>query len=202
MSVDFLLSVEDAYAILDAWTAIGKTTAPQVIIELGAGYGRLAYVVRKMLPNSTYIILDLPEALACSSSWLSAALPGEVVPYEETRSRTRFGRAELQSRRIWTLGTHQIEHIEDDAADVFANIRSFAEMPKAVIENYFAQLNRIDSGVFYTVQRKTEDNKADGQVVRESTYPIPPHWRQLYYRDVTSIERSFFQAAYATRSNH
>ncbi len=199
VSADFLLSVEDAYAALEAWTATGKAGTPRIIVELGAGYGRLAYVARRLMPDCTYVILDLPEALMCSSSWLSRALPGEVVPYEESRGMRRFGREELASRRVWTLGAHQIEQIDADAADMFVNIRSFAEMPRAAIENYFREIDRIVTGALYSVQRKREDNVVDREVISEATYPIPSHWSRLYYRDFTSIERTFFQAAYGTR---
>ena len=41
VSLDFLQSVEEAYAILDAWGASGRHGNPCLFIELGAGYGRL-----------------------------------------------------------------------------------------------------------------------------------------------------------------
>src|SRR5262249_914923 len=70
LSLDFLQSIEEFYRVREAWKLHGRTDEPQLILELGAGYGRLAYVFRKALPKCTYVVVDLPEALTCSSYWL------------------------------------------------------------------------------------------------------------------------------------
>jgi hypothetical protein len=195
VSLDFLQSVEEAFAIRDAWRQSGRDGYPSLIVELGAGYGRLGYVLRKMFPDATYVICDLPEALACAHSWLSRVLPGEVVPYARSRAQTKFDRQTLRSERCWILGAHQIESIADAAADAFVNIYSFAEMPPNVIEHYFSQIDRITNGVFYTKQRKREDNVEDKVVVSDDSYPLRPRWSELFRRTTTLYE-SFFEAAW------
>ncbi len=55
MSLDFLQSVEEVYRLREAWALAGRTGLPQLIVELGAGYGRLANVCRRMLPDCTYL---------------------------------------------------------------------------------------------------------------------------------------------------
>ena len=196
VSLDFLRSIEESYAILEAWRVSGRAGVPRVFVELGAGYGRLAYVVRKMFKDSIYVILDLPEALLCSTSWLERVLPGEVQSYESSRGRTRLTRDDLLGQRVWTLGAHQIETLGDQVADVFVNIHSFAEMPKESIENYFGHVDRVCSGVFYSKQRSVEKNIVDNVVVSEKTYPVRDHWSQCFHR-VTSLEPNFFETAYA-----
>jgi putative sugar O-methyltransferase len=197
-SLDFLQSVEEAYRIREAWLTAGRPGTPRVIVELGAGYGRLAFVCRRMMPECSYVILDLPEALVCAQSWLSRVLPGDVVPYEETRTLADIGRERLECGRVFLFLPHRIEAIRDCAADAFVNIYSFAEMPPASIRNYFRHLDRITDGVFYTKQRESEVNALDGVRVTESTYPVPPQWRRLS-RTTSTLYESFFEAAYATR---
>ncbi len=198
-SLDFLQSVEEAYRIREAWRLAGRTEAPRVIIELGAGYGRLAYVLRKMLPECSYVILDLPEALICSQSWLSRALGAEVLPYEQTRNVAQLQRATLQGGKVFLLLPHMIEAIAADAADAFVNIYSFAEMPPRSIANYFRHLDRITDGILYTKQRQLEVNELDEASITERSYPVMPHWRPLF-RSVSTLYESFFEAAFATRS--
>jgi putative sugar O-methyltransferase len=198
MSVDFLRSVEEAYAIVEAWELAGHIGTPRVVVELGAGYGRLAYVARRLFKECTYVILDLPEALLCASSWLERVLPGEVQPYAASRSERHLGREQLCSRPVWTLGAHQIEALEDGAVDAFVNIHSFAEMPRESIDNYFRHIDRLVSGVLFSKQRMLENNVVDQVVVSKATYPVRPHWRELYHR-TTSLDAGFFEAAYATR---
>lgn len=195
MSLDFLQSVEEMYRIREAWQLAGKSGYPSVILELGGGYGRLAYVCRKMLPDCTYIILDLPEALICAESWLNRVLPGECVPYSESRSIVLFDRERLQSRKLWLLGAHQIEMIAPKVADVFINIYSFAEMPPQAIKNYFTHTDRITQGILYSKQRKLENNRVDEVQITPDIYPIPDHWQPLFQR-TNLLYEAFFEAAY------
>ncbi|MEZ4671530.1 MAG: putative sugar O-methyltransferase [Anaerolineae bacterium] len=197
MSLDFLQSVEEVYRIREAWALAGETGSPSVIVELGGGYGRLAYVCRKMLPECTYVILDLPEALICANSWLNRVLPGECVAYADARRRTTLDREQLQSGKVWLLGAHQIEAIASKSIDAFVNIYSFAEMPRQAIDNYFAQIDRITQGSLYSKQRKLEDNRIDGVKVSSDIYPIPQHWRLLFHR-TSSLYEAFFEAGYGT----
>jgi len=195
MSLDFLQSIDEAYRLRYAWKLSKRPKLPQIIVELGAGYGRLAYICRKMIPDCTYVILDLPEALICSSTWLNQVLPGEVVPYTDSRHLTNFDREVLSSRKVWILSLHQIEQIAPGTVDAFINIYSFAEMPIQSINNYFSVINRIADGIFYSKQRKLEHNITDNIEVNLDTYPIQPHWNQLFFQTSTLYE-SFFEVAY------
>jgi putative sugar O-methyltransferase len=200
VSLDFLQSVEEAYRIRDAWRAAGRSGEPKVVMELGAGYGRLAYVCRRMMPELTYVILDLPEALVCAQSWLSRVLTDQVLPFDLTRMATDIGADQLQPGKIHLFLPHKVESIRPDTVDVFVNIYSFAEMPVPSILNYFRHIERITSGILYMKQRMLEVNAFDGSRIDESTYPIPAHWRQLF-RGETTLYDGFFEAAYVTRGN-
>jgi putative sugar O-methyltransferase len=199
LSLDFLQSVEEAYRIRHSWNLAGRTGSPRIIVELGAGYGRLAYVCRRMMPECTYVILDLPEALICAQSWLSRVLPDEVVTYRVGRDWQSIDRARLAGGKVFLFLPHKIESIVDDIADVFVNIYSFAEMPRTVIENYFRHLDRITSGVFYTKQRKLEINTYDQEQISSESYPVGERWMELF-RGTTTLYDNFFEAAYATRA--
>jgi putative sugar O-methyltransferase len=199
VSLDFLQSIEEAYAIRDAWRATGRDGDPSVIVELGAGYGRLAYVCKKMMPASSYLIFDLPEALTCAQSWLSRVLGEHVLSYQQTETVAKIDRGFLSAGKVAFFLPHRIETIEDNSVDAFVNIYSFAEMPPASIENYFRHLDRITEGVFFTKQRKVEINAYDGVKISEQNYPIPKHWRKLNSSTATLYD-SFFQASYATRA--
>lgn len=198
LSLDFLQSIEEAYRIRAAWRDSGGNGDPKVITELGAGYGRLAYVCRRMMPDLTYVILDLPEALVCAQSWLSRVLSDEVVPFDLTRSATDIGADQLQRGKVHLFLPHKIESIRPGTVDAFVNIYSFAEMPVPSIQNYFRHLDRITSGILYMKQRTLEVNAFDRSRIDETTYPIPAHWR-LLFRGETTLYDGFFEAAYATR---
>lgn len=196
MSHDFLQSIDEAYKVLRAWRAADREGSPRLIVELGAGYGRLAYVCRQMFPDCTYVILDLPEALTCSSSWLERVLGDEVIPYEQGR-HGELTRDRLLSERVWILGADAIERIADDAADAFVNIYSFAEMPPASISNYLGHIDRTTRGIFYTKQRRTEVNVVDNVTVSLHDYPIPARWKRLF-EERSTLREDIAELAFAT----
>lgn len=45
------------------------------ILEIGGGYGALAYWIKSAFPNATYTLIDLPESLLFSRLYLSLARP-------------------------------------------------------------------------------------------------------------------------------
>ncbi|MBW3624090.1 MAG: putative sugar O-methyltransferase [Armatimonadetes bacterium] len=199
-SLDFLQSIEEAYRIRFAWQLANQKGTPRLIVELGAGYGRLAYVCHRMFPDCTYVILDLPEALACSSSWLSRVIPGGVVPYTGSRRQKVFTRDELLTRKVWTLGAHQIEGIAEGSVDAFINIYSFAEMPQESINNYFDHIDRLTRGILYSKQRKLEQNREDQVKIGMDDYPYRKDWRQLFL-NTTFLYDDFFECAYSVHAH-
>lgn len=197
MTLDLLQSTDEAFGILEAWRSSGRLVQPRVLVELGAGYGRLGHVWLKLVPNCSYVVLDLPEALLCSSFWLDRVFPGAVVSYDESRMPGTLTRERLITKRIWTLGAHQIEQLAPGSVDVFVNIYSFAEMTPAAICNYFDHVERTTKGILYLKQRRRENNRPDGVCVTEETYPFRPDWRELFRRP-SSLYEDFFEAAFDT----
>jgi len=141
VSFDFLQSVEEANCIREGWRLAGYRGAPGLILELGGGYGRLAYVCRQMMPNATYVLLDLPEPLICAHSWVEGVLPaGQLISYPDAGTLGMYSRETSCSRPVWLLGAHAIQHLEE--ADVFVSISNLNVMSKEAVDDYFAHIDR------------------------------------------------------------
>lgn len=53
-----------------------KSNKPiKTIVEFGGGYGNLARIYKRLIPDSTIVILDLPETIAIQKMFLDVALP-------------------------------------------------------------------------------------------------------------------------------
>lgn len=194
MSLDFLQSTQEALTIVNAYQK-EFDRLPEVIVELGGGYGRLGYVIRKMLPECTYVDIDLPEALACCHYYLSHVLEGEVMDYAISSKKEFLSREILKQAKVWTLGTQEIEKIKDTSIDVFVNIYSFAEMPQQAIDNYLRHAVRVTQGLIYIKQRKFENNKLDGIQVQETSYHGLDNWKRLMKKD-TTLYPDFFEVLF------
>jgi hypothetical protein len=189
VSLDLLQSAEEIAAVQEA-LRLAQLPSPEIIVEIGAGYGRLAYACR---------IFDLPEALVCAQTWLSRASEQTVIPYSQAREVPRLDRAVLGGRPgIWLLGPQHIERVADDSADLFVNTYSLAEMPGAAVDNYYRELSRIVRGVFYSKQRQEEVNHSDATVNEVGSYPELPG-AELLFRRNAMLYAGITEEAYSLR---
>ncbi len=166
------------------------------IAELGAGYGRLAYVFLKTVPQASYTIIDIPPALFVSQEYLSAIFPEEkIFKYRQFSSYDEV-KAEFESSRIRFLMAHQIELLPPKQFDLFINISSLHEMTQEQITTFLHQIDRTTKGDFYTKQwRQSRAGQANNFVLREGEYPIPKTWQEIWHRH-HPIQRMFFDALY------
>jgi putative sugar O-methyltransferase len=191
-SQDLCNSVHELYRSGAADAYDGR---PFNIAELGAGYGRLAYVCLKALPGATCTLIDIPPALNVAQEYMTRVFPGEQIFEFRPFSSFEDVSDEFQSARIRFLAAHQIELLPRKTFDLFVNISSLHEMSWAQIENYYRQIDRTCRGQFYTKQWCVSEARVNGVVVREHDYPTPPEWTQIFHRR-HPIQRKFFEARY------
>jgi putative sugar O-methyltransferase len=75
ISQDLCNSIHELYTILGPEGTAPSHLASPAFAELGAGYGRLAYVTLKALPHASYCVVDIPPALYLSQRYLTALFP-------------------------------------------------------------------------------------------------------------------------------
>jgi hypothetical protein len=120
----------------------------QVVIELGGGFGGLAYYLVRDQPQVTYVDFDLPEGTALASYYLMRSLPH--VPFR------LYGETEMWAETLATPGfvmmpSFEIMNMPSKSAAVSFNSYSLAEMSPATIHLYLDQITRITSGYFLHV---------------------------------------------------
>jgi len=101
-----------------------------VIVEIGGGYGGLAYHLTSFFPNAIYIIIDLHASLVYSICYLTLTTENKKL------SITKDIQDEYESSTIAFLGPEVIHSILKQKIDLAINTLSFAEMSKDVVSNY------------------------------------------------------------------
>jgi hypothetical protein len=98
-----------------------------VIVEIGGGYGGLAYFLKRILPRATYYMVDLAEALVFPAVYLQVTLPEYV-------DETSFGEeaAKKDFRFVPSTNIHRIS----GPVDLVINTGSFGEMTAPQIDDY------------------------------------------------------------------
>lgn len=193
ISQDLSNSFLEYRAIMDAKIA---TNAIQTVMELGAGYGRTAYVFLKLNPNIRYIVVDIPPALYLSERYLSSQFADRRIFKFRSFKNYKSIAEEFEQAQIAFLLPHQLELLPDKSVNLFINISSLHEMLPPQVSYYLNQIDRLTQGYFYMKQWKEWFNEADQLLVKEDYYPIPQSWTQLFWREA-QVQTRFFEALFA-----
>jgi len=167
------------------------------IIEVGAGYGRLAYVFLKAHRGCKYWIIDLPPALYVAQQYLSTVLPDrKVFAFRHFETFNEVA-AEVEASDICFFSANQIQLLPDKVAGSFIAISNLHEMRREQIDFYFDEVDRLIHGIFYNKQwLRSRTTIEEGFVLRRGEYPIKPGWRNIY-DERHPFQAWFFHALYA-----
>lgn len=190
ISQDLAHSVLEANAIFEGSK---RQDRPATVVEVGAGYGRLGYVLVKAL-GCRYFVFDIAPGLCVSQWYLSQLFPEKrIFPF---RRFSRFDDVaeELASAELAFFTPNQIELFPRDYFDVAVNISSLHEMRHDQITNLLGHMYRVTRGRVYLKQYKKAVNPHDHIVVREDAYHIPEGWAPLYHRS-DAVDPRFFELA-------
>lgn len=121
INLDHFFSIEE-YAFLNENLNLDKIDH---VVEIGAGFGRTAQALIKLVGNvKKYTIIDIPEVLSLSHSYLEKVLGEE-----------EFAKLDFVNALSLSSDHRDFHHI-----DLVVNIDSFQEMPKETIGYYFERV--------------------------------------------------------------
>jgi len=191
ISQDICNSIHEFYSITQ------KISLPKNarIVDLGAGYGRLAYIFLNIIPDSSYCIVDIPPALFVSQNYLKMIFPKEKIFLFRSFTSFKEIKSEFESCRIKFLLPHQLELLPKKYFDLFINVSSFHEMTRPQINKYIQIIDRSCRGYFYTKQWLKSETK-DNSNIKEDEYPIPENWKEITRNSPHPIQKLFFDALY------
>ncbi len=157
-------------------TAVGRLlrgTGHRTVVELGGGYGGMAYYLARDNDNLSYVDFDLPENMALAAYYLLSAFPEKKI--------LLFGESELtpesiRDYQIIIMPNFEITRLSDNSVDLVFNSYSLAEMSAETIHNYIAEFTRIVRGYFLHV-----NHNRDSEVVADN-FGVDPRKFDLLYK--------------------
>lgn len=192
ISQDLCNSIHEFYSILGHGRYLPESNS---FCEIGAGYGRLANVILRTIPNVKYCIIDIQPALSVSERYLTTLFPDlPTFKFRSFDSYTSIAH-EFETARIQFLSPEQTELIPKKSFDYFISISSLHEMTKAQVTDYFNLIHLLCRGHFYTKQWKVSRAQINDCTFNEHDYPVPSTWQTIYHRQ-HPIQRMFFHALY------
>lgn len=191
ISQDLANSVRERNTIVDG--LIEPLTAP-IIAELGAGYGRLAYVFLKTTPCK-YFVIDIPPALYIAQHYLTSVLPEKRVFRFRHFERFDDVRDEIMSADVGFFTPNQMELLPRDLVDVFVTISSLHEMRPDQIAHYLDVMSTMTKRAVYLKQWRVSTNTLDRVTIRRDAYRLRPGWTPVFDR-ADAVQDQFFEALF------
>jgi SAM-dependent methyltransferase len=122
---------------------IGRLTrsrSRRTVLEIGGGYGGLAYFLLRTQSNLTYVDFDLPENMALAAFYLLSAFPEKKI--------LLFGEAELGPEALGIYDaiiqpSFEVGKIPDRSIDLAFNSYSLAEMSPDTIHLFISEFMRV-----------------------------------------------------------
>jgi len=196
ISQDLCNSVLELYSATAALP--GGAPGPGGVLELGGGYGRVAWVFLEEFPAARYILCDIPPALGVAQRYLTTLFPDRrAFRFRHFDSYAEIA-DELAAAQIAFLTPNQLDLVDPLGVDLFVNISSLHEMRPDQIAHYLGQVDRHTAGCFYTKQWLRWRNPDDGVEIARDDYPIPERWDVVYSRR-HPVQVAFFDALYRVR---
>lgn len=146
------------------------------IVEIGAGYGRTAFVFLSEL-DCDYTIVDIHPAIDISKKYLNALFPDRNITY---------------------LTPEQFE-TTNEKYDLCINISSFHEMLPETIQKYFKTINKKCKQIYFKEWLHFH-NRDDDVTITIDSYPIKQNWIKLFWKKCI-IQSKFFEAGYVINSD-
>lgn len=117
------------------------------VMELGSGSGKQVEVIKKLHPQLTFLLFDLPPQLYVCEMYLNTVFPGAVVSYRDTRKRENL--TDLEPGKIYMFGNWKFPLTEElGVVDLFWNAASFQEMEPHVVANYLSHVDQTAARVY------------------------------------------------------
>ena len=163
------------------------------IMELGAGYGRTAFVFLKLMPGIKYIIIDIPPALYVAERYLSNQFSEKKVFKFRSFKNYLEIKEEFEQADIAFFLPSQLELLPPKISNLFINISSFHEMRPNQIQYYFDCIDRLITKLIYIKQWKVSENYYDKLTILEKDYPIKDNWKKRFWREC-KVKTQFFES--------
>ncbi len=138
------------------------------VCEVGAGYGRTAYVLLKRYPHLKYTIIDIPPALDLAREHLTKEFPNADITFLRVPDKSLN-------------------------ANLYIAISILTELSEKEIADYFEMF--ATGKYLYFKDWKTKVNPDNKTTFSEDSFPIPNEWVRMFKRD-DPITKNFYDAMY------
>jgi len=153
----------DHGAVLPALRESGQR---RLVWEIGAGWGGFARAFKTIAPNTTYLIVDLPELFLFSGTYLQTVFPEARIRYWAGESAEELF-AGWEEVDFVMVPAGALEAARPPRLDLAINMVSFQEMTSEQVRAYTAQAHALGAPFLYSLNRDRSLYNSELTSVRE-----------------------------------
>lgn len=125
-----------------------------LFLDLGGGYGGLARMIKNLYPNSTIVIIELPELCMLSNYFLQTNFNEKSIgTFKDFKDSNKINEEDLKKFDFVILPQFFIEKFERNIFDITINTMSLGEITDEMQDFYLKNIERITKKYFYSVNR-------------------------------------------------
>ncbi len=160
------------YHSLQTYNLVKDISEKPIVLEIGAGFGGIAYYLFKTGFNGTYLDFDIPETLVLAQYFLKKSFSDKkVLMYS---GQETIAADDIEHYDIILMPNYMLKTLPDFCTDIVINTRSFSEMPMETIEEYMIQIDRICKKYLY--HDNANYSSHDGEIPSYK-FPIPSSFK-------------------------
>lgn len=136
-----------------------RSGSRKIVIEIGSGWGGFAYQFKTLFPKTTYVLIDLPQSLLFSGTYLKTLFPSaNILMLAGNESKVIL--KDLAKYDFVFIPHYLWRKLDARAAGLAINMVSFQEMTTAQVEDYASKL--AEAGVnLYSLNRDRSPNNSE-----------------------------------------
>jgi hypothetical protein len=126
-----------------------KNGEHKFILEIGTGYGGLAHQLHRMISNTTYVMVDLPETLLFAAAYLTLLNPSKRI-YIYSPEDHKSALQEAVSFDFILFPNYKVNELQGLKFSLVLNVRSLQEMTTEQAKAYLDFIKQTCVGTFYS----------------------------------------------------
>jgi len=146
------LKFYEAFIALQRGGVLGSLRGDErrLVVEVGSGWGGFAYQYRTLLPDTTYVMVDLPELFVFAGTYLRTLFPDASIHYAESADDLRV---DLLAHDFVLVPHTLLDALAPPRLDLVLNMVSFQEMTTLQVERYVRWAHERGAPYLYSLNR-------------------------------------------------
>jgi putative sugar O-methyltransferase len=140
--------------------------AKKTVLEIGAGWGGFAYQCKILFSNTCYIIIDIPETILFSGTYLKTLFKNcRFLFYGEAGFSNKI--KNYHDYDFIFFPHYALNNIPNIALDLCVNIASFQEMTTRQVSDYLEKVYELGCPYLYSLNRDRSKHNTELTAVSE-----------------------------------